>query len=82
MAGKQQNLEERAKKVMASSKNKTKGAPRSKRNGANNGPSRQRYWASHRLEQRKVKALMKDTGMTRAEATVFWQNARAGRRMK
>jgi hypothetical protein len=50
MAGNQQNLDARAKKVMASSKNKTKGAPRSKRSGANNGPSRQRYWATHRLE--------------------------------
>lgn len=82
MAGKQQNLEARAQKAMSASKSRTKGAPRSKRGGANNGPSRQRYWATRRLEQHKVKALMAHSGMTRAQALVFWQDARGGRRMK
>jgi hypothetical protein len=50
--------------------------------GRNNGPARQHYWASNKLEQHKVKALMRDTGMTRAEATVYWRAARGGRRMK
>lgn len=60
----------------------TKGAPRSKRGGANNGPSRQKYWANKTLEKHKVKNLMNATGMTRAEALVFWLAARGGRRMR
>lgn len=47
--------------------------------GRNNGPSRQRYWSSGRLEARKVKALMKNTGMTRSAALVAWREARKGR---
>ena len=47
--------------------------------GRNNGPARQRYWASNRLEQHKVKALML-TGMTRAEAVAHWNSVRTTRR--
>ena len=46
--------------------------------GRNNGPARQRYWALHRLEKNKVKALMKQ-GMTRQEAIWYWRDARKGR---
>lgn len=49
--------------------------------GRNNGPSRQRYWAGKHLQENKVKNLMRQ-GMTRAEATAFWIEARGGRRMK
>jgi hypothetical protein len=59
-----------------------KGAPPSKRPGANNGPARQRYWASGTLRKNKVKNLMKYNGMTRAEAEVFWDNARQNRRTR
>jgi hypothetical protein len=48
--------------------------------GRNNGPSRQRYWASNRLEQHKVKALMLYNGLSRAEAVVLWNRTRTGRR--
>jgi hypothetical protein len=48
--------------------------------GRNNGPARQRYWQYDRLEEHKVKAIMRDTGMTRAEATVLWRSQRQGRR--
>lgn len=60
-------------------KSKIKGAPRSKRPGANNGPARQRYWTSGRLEERKVKALMVHCGYTRAEAVLRWLDTRKGR---
>jgi hypothetical protein len=59
-----------------------KGASPSKRPGANNGPARQRYWASGRLRQNKVKNLMKHNGFTRAEAEAFWETARQGRRTR
>lgn len=48
--------------------------------GRNNGPSRQRYWASNRLEQHKVKALMAHNDMTRAEAVALWNSVRTTRR--
>ena len=50
--------------------------------GRNNGPARQRYWASATLERHKVQAIMEDTGVSRAVATDRWRVARAGRRMK
>ena len=56
-----------------------KGAPRSKRPGANNGPARQRYWANKVLEKHKIKNLMRCNGMTRAEAYLYWKDARRGR---
>jgi hypothetical protein len=66
----------------ATKQKKVKGAPRSKRQGANNSPARQRYWGGKVLEKHKVKALMQHNGMTRAEAYVFWVAARGGRRMR
>jgi hypothetical protein len=57
-----------------------KGAPRSKRPGANNGPARQRYWSGNRLEKNKVRNIMKDTGLTYAEASQLWHRARQGRK--
>lgn len=62
------------------SQKKVKGAPRSKRVGANNGPARQRYWASNRLMKRKVKALMVHCGLTRAEAEARWLDTRTHRK--
>lgn len=56
-----------------------KGAPRSKRPGANNTPARQRYWASGRLAERKIKNLMRHNGLTRAEASLLWHNTRTTR---
>lgn len=47
--------------------------------GRNNGPSRQKYWASGRLQERKVTAIMAATGKTRAEATIEWLDNRQGR---
>lgn len=44
--------------------------------GDNNGPARQRYWQSGRLRERKIKALMKHNGLTRAEATIQWDDTR------
>jgi hypothetical protein len=82
MAGnKNTTLEDRARKVMAASKNKaTKGAPRSKRPGANLGPARIRYWAENRLEKHKVAAIVRATGMTRVEAANYWHSVRQGRK--
>ena len=54
-------------------------AHRSKASGHNNGPSRQRYWNSKRLEDRKIKAIMKNDGCTRAEAYIRWHDSRKGR---
>lgn len=71
-----------ARVIKGTSNKATKGAPRSKRPGANNGPARQRYWASGRLKERKIKAIMKNDGITRAQATIQWLDARAGRRMR
>ncbi len=80
--GRQGSLEERAAKAIRSASKPAKGAPRSKRPGANDCPARRRYWETHRLREHKVKALMRHNGMTRAEATTFWVAARGGRRMK
>lgn len=55
---------------------------RHKFGGRNNGPSRQRYWATSRLMEHKVKHIMRATGLTRAEAYLLWTDARGGRRMK
>jgi len=44
-----------------------------------NRPARKKYWASRKLEKNKVKNLMKSQGMSRAEATEFWNNTRKGR---
>lgn len=68
-----------AKKVPVPKRVKIKGAPRSKRLGANNGPARQRYWASGRLEERKIKAIMENDGCTRAVAYIRWHDSRKGR---
>lgn len=58
---------------------KTKTGNKHKFAGRNNGPSRQRYWLYDRLEKHKVKAIMRDTGMTRSEATALWKAQRQGR---
>jgi hypothetical protein len=52
---------------------------RHKFGGRNNGPSRQRYWAQNTLEKHKVNAIIKDTGLSRAEATALWKKSRQGR---
>ena len=57
-----------------------KGAPRSKRPGANNTPARQRYWQSRRLEERKIRHLMLHNGLSRAEAYNLWHTVRKGRK--
>lgn len=56
-----------------------KGAPRSKRPGANDTPARRKYWTSKVLETRKIKNLMKFCGLTRAEAYIRWHDTRKGR---
>lgn len=48
--------------------------------GRNNGPARQRYWAEHRLEKHKVKAMMEHNGLSRAEATLLWNEVRTTRK--
>lgn len=47
--------------------------------GRNNGPSRQRYWLYGTLEKHKVKAIMRDTGLSREAATRLWKGQRQGR---
>jgi hypothetical protein len=47
--------------------------------GRNNGPARQRYWSSGRLRERKIKAIMKNDGCTRAVAMARWLDHRKGR---
>lgn len=59
-----------------------KKSSRHKFGGRNNGPSRQRYWAQSTLEKHKVKAIMDDTGLSRAEAYLLWQKSRQGRMKK
>lgn len=59
---------------------KNQKARRSKAKGHNNGPARQRYWASGRLEERKIKAIMVNEGLTRAEAYLRWHHTRKGRK--
>jgi hypothetical protein len=64
-------------RVIKGSGNKAaKGAPRSKRPGANNGEARQRYWSSGRLMERKIKNLMRFNHLTRAAATDLWMSTR------
>lgn len=46
----------------------------------NNGPARRRYWETGRLEQNKVKAIVRATGMSVAEARKYWRAARQGRK--
>lgn len=53
-----------------------KGAPRSKRPGANDSPARRRYWAEGRLQKHKVVAICRDTDMTREAATALWLSIR------
>lgn len=53
-----------------------KGAPRSKRPGANNGAARVRYWAAARLRDRKIRALVRCSGLTVARATALWDGTR------
>lgn len=52
--------------------NARKHARPAKSKGKNNGPARQRYWASGRLEEHKVRHIMKDTELPRAVATQLW----------
>lgn len=70
-----------AKLARITSKKTQKTGNKHKFGGRNNGPARQKYWALHTLREHKVKALML-MGMTRAEATVYWEQARGGRRMR
>lgn len=50
--------------------------------GRNDKPSRGRYWANGGPTKRKIRNLMKDRGWTLAQATLHWNAARAGRRMR
>ena len=43
-------------------------------------PSKARYWASRHLQQNKVKALMRNNGMTRKQAEEYWAVCRGNRR--
>lgn len=47
--------------------------------GRNNKPARQRYWASGRLEKKKIRNLVRYCGMTEAQAYVHWHATRNGR---
>ena len=47
--------------------------------GRNVGPSRERYWSSRRLRDRKVRHLMRHCSLTRAQALVRWGATRKGR---
>lgn len=47
--------------------------------GRNNGPSRQKYWATGKLAENKIKSLMTCNGLTRAEAFNLWSDTRKSR---
>jgi hypothetical protein len=70
------------KQVVLKTSKAPKGAPRSKRPGANNGPARQRYWAENRLRKHKVRNLMRYNGMTRSEAELLWDSSRVTRKKR
>ena len=57
----------------AARKQKKKGKRPDKR------PARLRYWMSGRLEERKIRNLMKYCGMSRQSAYKRWHNTRKGR---
>jgi hypothetical protein len=65
--------------IKGPSSHATKGAPKSKRQGANNTEARVRYWASGRLRARKIRNLMKHCKMTLAVATNLWLSTRKTR---
>ncbi len=44
-----------------------------------NRPARKRYWNRRTLEERKVKAMMKAYGLTRAKAKIRWHAERKTR---
>lgn len=48
--------------------------------GRNNGPARERYWRTGRLEEHKVRALMRHNGLSRAAARALWLASRTTRR--
>lgn len=80
MAGSDKSLEARHKKLVQQAKSRvTKGAPRSKRPGANDSPSRRNYWASGRLAARKIRNLVRCNGLTEAQARLHWHASRKGR---
>lgn len=58
---------------------RVKGAPRSKRQGANSRGSRTRYWQEGRLRTRKIRNLVRYSGMTLAKATALWDSTRKTR---
>lgn len=47
--------------------------------GRNAGPARERYWRSGRLEDKKVRALVKHCGMSERDARALWRAERLGR---
>lgn len=53
-----------------------KGAPRRKRSGGNDKPSRRNYWNSGKLRTRKIRNLMRCCGMTRAQAEARWNRSK------
>lgn len=59
---------------------KVKTGNRHKFAGRNNKkPSRARYWASKRLEKRKIRNLVKYCGLSEAAAYDRWHSTRMGR---
>lgn len=78
MAG-NDSLTERARKAIRGTNKAAKGAPKSKRPGANNGAARQRYWAERRLEKRKIRNLVRHNGLTETQAYLHWHATRKGR---
>ncbi len=46
----------------------------------NKSPSRLRYWSSKHLEFNKIKALMRNAGLTRQQAERYWKQVRGNRR--
>lgn len=82
MAGKDTSLEARHKKLTQGKSKATKGAPKSKRQGANDSLSRRTYWSSGRLERRKIRNLVRYNGMTEHQAYLHWHAVRKGRMKK
>jgi len=59
---------------------KPKSRRRKKVAGRNAGPARERYWREGRLEEKKVRKLVKHCGMDEKNARALWRQQRVGRK--
>lgn len=59
-------------------------AKQQKKRGKNpdTSPNRSAYWHNGHLQSNKVRRIMRNTGMSKSDATEFWIKTRGYRRMK